>query len=250
MYVQDSGLCAPKIDRIPPPSAVLHSMRRRMLTLRIGDSNAILAYERNLLDAIMKNEHFDVFDYIVDEIWNIAINPLQSCGFAPYIMCIIETVAHKRFYKDVAHEPLRPTLSKVPVRCHTSPLSDVAPSRTTRNGGASSSSANSSFLKMFRGIFAMCRHTDQCMNGLERCTDILRWNQEIIHSQRDEPLLEFLEEPVYPPIPDPYASLTQAELVAFGISVPHAPHAGSDNDGDNDDDEEEANDDEEMEDDK
>jgi hypothetical protein len=51
-------------------------MRRRTLAPRIDDSDAIPAYERNLLDALMKNEHFDVFDYIVDEIWNIAINPL------------------------------------------------------------------------------------------------------------------------------------------------------------------------------
>jgi hypothetical protein len=28
---------------------------------------------------------FDVFEYIVDEIWNITTNPLRSCGFAPYI---------------------------------------------------------------------------------------------------------------------------------------------------------------------
>jgi hypothetical protein len=38
------------------------------LALRIGDSDAIPAYERNLLDALMKFERFDVFDYIVDEI--------------------------------------------------------------------------------------------------------------------------------------------------------------------------------------
>jgi hypothetical protein len=56
-------------------------MRRRTLAPRIDDSDAIPAYERNLLDALMKNEHFDVFDYIVDEIWNIAINPLRSYEF-------------------------------------------------------------------------------------------------------------------------------------------------------------------------
>jgi hypothetical protein len=49
---------------------------------------------------------------------------------------------------------------------------------------------------------------------------------------------------VYPPIPDPYASLTLAEFVAFGIGPTHAPT------DDDDDDEEEANDVEEMEDDE
>jgi hypothetical protein len=42
-------------------------------------------------------------------------------------------------------------------------------------------------------------------------------NQEIIHSQRDEPLLEFPDVPVFPPVLNPYASLTPAELAAFGI---------------------------------
>jgi hypothetical protein len=53
--------------------------------------------------------------------------------------------------------------------------------------------------------------------------------------------------PVYPPIADPYASLTLAELAAFGVGPSYAP-AGSDDD--DDDDEEAANDEEEMEDDE
>jgi hypothetical protein len=48
----------------------------------------------------------------VDEIWNIATNPARSCGFAPYIQFMIETVAHEKFYKDVKHEPLRPAVPK------------------------------------------------------------------------------------------------------------------------------------------
>jgi hypothetical protein len=76
MYILDSGFRPPKIERILPHFAILHKMRSRMLALRIGDSNAILTYERNLLDALMKHEWFDVFDYIVDEIWNIDTNPL------------------------------------------------------------------------------------------------------------------------------------------------------------------------------
>jgi hypothetical protein len=89
---------------------------RRTLAPRIGDSDAILAYERNLLDALMKFEWFDVFDYIIDEIWNIAINPQRSCGFAPYIMCLIEVVAHERFYKDVhmSHSPCSSEGTKKP----------------------------------------------------------------------------------------------------------------------------------------
>jgi hypothetical protein len=76
MYILNSGFHAPMIEGILPHLTVLHRMRRRTLAPRNGDSVTILAYERNLLDALMKFERFDVFDYIVDEIWNIAINPL------------------------------------------------------------------------------------------------------------------------------------------------------------------------------
>jgi hypothetical protein len=41
----------------------------------------------------MKPVRFDVFKYIVDEIWNIDTNPLKSYGSAPYIQFLIESVA-------------------------------------------------------------------------------------------------------------------------------------------------------------
>jgi hypothetical protein len=128
-------------------------------------------------------------------------------------MCMIETMAHERFYKDVAHELLHPAIQKDLARRRTSPPPDVAPTHAARSGVASSSSnSNSDFLKMFWGIFAMCRHTDQCKDVMEHRLDIVHHNQEIIHSQRDEPLIEFPDKPVYPHVPDPYASLTPVEL--------------------------------------
>jgi hypothetical protein len=69
----------------------------------------------------------------------------------------------------------------------------------------------------------------------------VRRNQEIIHSQQDEPLLEFPDVPVFPLVPDPYALLTPTELAAFGIGPTHVF---------DDDDEEQANDNEEMDDDE
>jgi hypothetical protein len=150
---------------------------------------------------------------------------------------MIEVAAYERFYKDVAHEPLRPA----------PPPPAVAPTRTTCSGGASSSSSNSSFLKMFRGIFIMCHRTNQHLDVIEQRMEIVCRNQEIIHSQRDEALLEFPDVPVYPPVPDPYASLTPAELATFGVCPSYALAGGN---NDNDDDEEDANDDEEMEDDE
>jgi hypothetical protein len=76
MYILNSGFRAPSVDGILPHFTVLHRMMRWTLVSRIGDSGTILAYERNLLDVLMKFERFDVFDNIVDEIWNIDINPL------------------------------------------------------------------------------------------------------------------------------------------------------------------------------
>jgi hypothetical protein len=89
MYVQDGGLQPPKVEGLLPHFLVLHRMMRRTLAPRIGYSEAIPASERNLLDALMKPVCFDVFEYIVDEIWNIATNPLRSYGFAPYIQFMI-----------------------------------------------------------------------------------------------------------------------------------------------------------------
>jgi hypothetical protein len=45
------------------------------------------------MNALMKLMHFNVSEYIVDEIWNIATNPLRSCDFAPYIQFMIKFVA-------------------------------------------------------------------------------------------------------------------------------------------------------------
>jgi hypothetical protein len=75
MYIPNNDFWAPKIDGLLPNFLVLHRMMRRTLALRIGYSEAIPTYEWNLLDVLMKHDRFDVFEYIVDEIWNIATNP-------------------------------------------------------------------------------------------------------------------------------------------------------------------------------
>jgi hypothetical protein len=130
----------------------------------------------------MKPVRFNVFEYIMGEIWNIATNLLRSCGFAPYIQHMIKVVTMEKFYKDSKHEPLHPTVPKDPRTHRASSLAPVAP-RTTRSDGASSvSSTNSGFLKMFIGIFAMCQCTDQCMDVTEQRLQIVRHNHEIIHN--------------------------------------------------------------------
>jgi hypothetical protein len=95
---------------------------------------------------------------------------------------------------------------------------------------------------MLQGIFAMCWCMDQHMEVMDQRLQIVRCNQKIIHSQRDGPLLEFPDVPVFSPIhvPDPYASLTLAELATFSIGLAWVD--------DDDEEEEEVSDDEEMED--
>jgi hypothetical protein len=130
---------------------MMHQMMRRTLAPRISYSEVIPAYERNLLDAIMKPVRFDVFEYIMDEIWNIATIPLRSCGFSPYIQFMIESVAQEKFYKDTHHDSLRLAVPKDPRASHagSSATPVAAPSHTTRSGGAPFTPAtNSSILKM------------------------------------------------------------------------------------------------------
>jgi hypothetical protein len=151
-------------------------MMRKTLAPRIGYSEAIPTYEKNLLNALMKSMRFNVFKYIVDEIWNIATNPLRSCGFAPYIQFMIESVVQEKFYKDVRHDSLRPAVPKDP-RASRAGSSAAAPSRTTRSGGAPSTPApNSGILKMLRGIFATFQRTDQCLDVIDQCLQIMQQN--------------------------------------------------------------------------
>jgi hypothetical protein len=74
----------------------------------------------------------------------------------------------------------------------------------------------------------------------------VRHNQEIIHSQWDEPLQELPDIPVFPPVPNPYDSLTPTELAAFGIGRAHVS-LDDDDEAQADDDEAQADDDEETE---
>jgi hypothetical protein len=53
MYIPDNDLQTPKVDGLLPHLLVLHRMMRKTLALRIGYSEAIPAYEQNMLDALI-----------------------------------------------------------------------------------------------------------------------------------------------------------------------------------------------------
>jgi hypothetical protein len=115
---------------------------------------------------------------------------------------MIEYVAQEKFYKDVRHDSLHPAVPKDPRASRAG--SSTAPSRTTHSGDAPSAPApNSGILKMLWGIFVTCWRTDQHLDVMDQRLQIVQRNQQIIHSQRDEPLQEFPDVPVFPPVPDP-----------------------------------------------
>jgi hypothetical protein len=93
-----------------PFYAYLNHLFRRMMTPRERDSSNILSYNQNLLVAMAPHPHgfeLSVFDFIWGEIKPISESPLKSCGYAPYILHIIERVACRAFGYDKEHHLLR-----------------------------------------------------------------------------------------------------------------------------------------------
>jgi hypothetical protein len=92
LYLSSTDPNPSSINRISPDVITLHQMFRVTLDPRIGDASTIPSYERNLIDAIKKQEAFHVFDYILQEIWNVAVTTSRACSYAPFIMSFIEHV--------------------------------------------------------------------------------------------------------------------------------------------------------------
>jgi hypothetical protein len=93
-----------------PFCAYLNRLFQRTITPREGDSSNIPSYNWNLLVSMTPHPHgfeFSVFDFIWGEIKAILKSPLKSCGYAPYIMHMIEMVTGRTFGYDKEHHPLR-----------------------------------------------------------------------------------------------------------------------------------------------
>jgi hypothetical protein len=56
-----------------------------------------------------------MIDYIWEEIKDISLNPQKNCGFAPYLMFLIEDVTGRSFPKEGIHMPFRPNPTKKPL---------------------------------------------------------------------------------------------------------------------------------------
>jgi hypothetical protein len=88
----------------------INRLFRRVLTPRGGYGIKILAYNKNIIATIAPNANgfeFSVFDFIWEKIKAISENPLNSCGYAPYIIHMIDRVSGHTFGHDKEHNPLR-----------------------------------------------------------------------------------------------------------------------------------------------
>jgi hypothetical protein len=93
-----------------PFYAYINQLFRRTLTPGEGDGTKILTYIKNILATMAPNTNeieFSVFHFIWEEIKAILENPLKSCGYAPYIMHMIERVIGCTSGYDKDHHPLR-----------------------------------------------------------------------------------------------------------------------------------------------
>jgi hypothetical protein len=178
--------------------SVLNRLFRKIICLRDGDPTNISHYAKNLLANLRDGASpFSVIDYIWEEIKCISLNPQKNCGFAPYLMFLIEDVTGRRFPKEGIHMPFRPNPTKKPLipPAHASspPRADPTPQQQheaaepirlvgytgqTGLGDQGQSSAqqreksSSPIKKLFGLLFDMCRshHAIETMLHEERKT--------------------------------------------------------------------------------
>jgi hypothetical protein len=169
---------APTITNFKPKMIVLHRVIRKTLHLERRDSSRVPQFERNLLKAISEKTKFNAFDFIIQEIWNIAISNNCSCVYAPYIMALVEAVSKRTFVKDMEHIPLHPMkqYNSLPPSATFVPSAAATSSSDERRTAASSSSGRSTFFKLFKGLFSICQSNKQSMDVVCECQEVLLEN--------------------------------------------------------------------------
>jgi hypothetical protein len=224
MYALGAEAHPPHTQNFFPELNTLHHLFRATLAPHIGDATTCPQYERNLIMFYVERNLFCVFDYIVSEIINISMSPLQSYDYAPQIMMMIEKISGITFVKDMFITDIKPQAPTKPIITQAMPPPAATPSTRSSTAPSSSSSSGSGLLKVLKSMFHMCRDTRQRQ-------DILLSNQRHLHQKFK--LEEFDEFPmVDPPLDDdPFASLTPTELAPMGVAAP-----GPLNDDDDDDD--------------
>ena len=170
-----------KVLGLHPTYRYLDRMFRKTIDCKGGDKGNIADYSRNLLHRMAPDaQPFSVFDFIWSEIRSVGERPLKGCGFAPYIMFMIEKVTGHTFEYDKKHKVLKIVDDLIEIRVPPAgPGGGVAaPEADSPAGGAvagrasplphgpshSSSSRRSppSICKMFSAIFGMCKDIRTC----------------------------------------------------------------------------------------
>lgn len=89
-------------------------MVRKTLVPKDGDPTSLTNFTKNLLARLdSRAKTFSVFDFVWEEIKSEF--PMKNCGYAPYIMNMIESITNKKYEKEVVHEPLRIKCKKNPI---------------------------------------------------------------------------------------------------------------------------------------
>jgi hypothetical protein len=144
-----------------PFYAYLNWLFRRTVTPREGDETKILAYNKNILAVMAPNANrfeFSIFDFIWEEIKAISENPLKSCGYALYLMHMIERVTARTFFCKKEHHPLRIKNDlRAPVEESRAAAPHSSPPTAARGRGQPRDKSPSPIQKIFSLLFGMCK---------------------------------------------------------------------------------------------
>jgi hypothetical protein len=159
-----------------PFYAYLNYLFRKTMTLREGDSSSIPSYNQNILVAMAQWPHrfdFCVFDFIWEVIKAISESPLKNCGYAPYIMHMIERVTGHTFGYDKEHHPMRiknDLKDLVEERRAAAPRGSLPP-RAARGRGKQGDKPLPPIRKILNLLFGMCQsqHVTNVKAQHERC---------------------------------------------------------------------------------
>jgi hypothetical protein len=136
--------------------AYLNRLFRRTVTPRKGDGTKIPAYNKNILAVMALNANgfeFSVFDFIWEEIKAISENPLKSCGYASYLIHMIEGVTAQTFFCEKEHHPL---WIKNDLRALVEDLRAVVPHSSPPRAARGRGSQETNLRPLFKKISACC----------------------------------------------------------------------------------------------
>jgi hypothetical protein len=101
---------------------------------------------------------FSIFDFIWEEIKAISENPLKNCGYAPYLMHMIERVTARTFFCEKEHHPLQIKNNlRALVEESRVAAPHSSPPRAARGRGQPRDKPPSPIQKNFSLLFGICK---------------------------------------------------------------------------------------------